>query len=249
MSTHPISAGHGYTYLTSPDDGAGRVGRRCRAARRVLLRARRGAGPVDRARARRAGHRARAGACSEEQMTALFGEGRHPNATAIAAQLRAEGQGEDVVALATELGRPFALNLANNEYRRQLAQLAAEWNRAHGQPAARRCRSTIASSDPDGGRRRDVRCGARPRGGRAGAVDVRRAAISRRLACGGRVRPDVLAGQERVRAVGARARGGEGPDRAGAPSGGRATRWTGSSGRRRTRGSAATASARSRRAG
>ena len=72
---------------------------------------------------------------SEEQMVALFGEGRHPDAARIEQQLRAEGAGADVIEAATALGTPFALNLANNEYLRQVAQLMAEWNRAHGQPA------------------------------------------------------------------------------------------------------------------
>src|SRR4051794_25324957 len=110
MSTHPISAGHGYTYLTRQTMaqdasvvGAGQLGayysERGEAPGRWLGRGLAGLG-------------IEAGlGVSEEQMTALFGEGRHPDAVAIAAELRAEGQGEDVVALATELGKPFSLNL------------------------------------------------------------------------------------------------------------------------------------------
>lgn len=134
MSTHPISAGHGYTYLTRQTmaqdatvvgaDGLGAYySERGEAPGQWMGRGLDGLGiepgaPV-----------------SEAQMTVLFGEGRHPNSAALAAQLRAESQGDDVVELATTLGTPFALNLANNAYRRQVAQLASEWNRAHDQPA------------------------------------------------------------------------------------------------------------------
>ena len=36
---------------------------------------------------------------------------------------------------ATRLGRPFVLNAANSEFRRQVAQLLVDWNTERGLPA------------------------------------------------------------------------------------------------------------------
>jgi conjugative relaxase-like TrwC/TraI family protein len=134
MSTHPITAGHGYTYLTSqtmaqdasvvPVGGLGAYySERGEAPGRWMGSGLDALGLDPDARV------------LEPHMVALFGHGRHPDAEAIETRLRAEGAGEDVIAQAISLGQPFALNLANTEYRRQVAQLASEWNRAEGRSA------------------------------------------------------------------------------------------------------------------
>lgn len=134
MSAHKITAGHGYTYLTRqvaaqdapaiPPGGLGAYyAERGEAPGRWMGRGLDGLGLAE------------GSAVAEDQMMALFGEGRHPDAARLAAELRADGLGEDAIAAATALGTPFVLNLANNEYLRQVAQLMAEWNRANGQPA------------------------------------------------------------------------------------------------------------------
>ena len=133
MGTHVISAGHGYTYLTRqtmvqdasaiPPGGIG------------AYYAERGEAPGQWLGSGLGGVGIEIGdPVSEAQMIALFGEGRHPDSAAIETQLQAEGAGLDVVAAATELGRPFALNLANSDYQRMVAQLVGEWNTAQGLP-------------------------------------------------------------------------------------------------------------------
>ncbi len=134
MGLHPISAGHGYLYLTRqtavqdaspvPAGGIGAYyAERGESPGRWLGRGLVGFGVAP------------GSTVSEAQMLALFGEGRHPDTAAMTALLEAEGADPDVIDAATELGRPFLLNLANTEFARQVAQLAAEWNTRHGQPA------------------------------------------------------------------------------------------------------------------
>jgi conjugative relaxase-like TrwC/TraI family protein len=133
MGTHVISAGHGYTYLTRQtmvQDAsvipAGGIG---------AYYAERGEAPGQWLGSGLAGVGLEpGGAVSEAQMIALFGEGRHPDASAIEAALHAEGAGLDVIEAATALGRPFALNLANSDYQRMVAQLVGEWNTGQGLP-------------------------------------------------------------------------------------------------------------------
>jgi conjugative relaxase-like TrwC/TraI family protein len=135
MSAHKLTAGHGYTYLTRHTmahdgmapavDGIG------------AYYTERGESPGRWVGSGLTGMGIETGApVSEQQMLALFGEGRHPDAAEIASELRADGHGADVIQEATELGTPFALNVAANEFHRQVAQLAAEWNVANRQPAS-----------------------------------------------------------------------------------------------------------------
>jgi conjugative relaxase-like TrwC/TraI family protein len=133
MSAHKITAGHGYTYLTS-QVAAQDAG--------VIPRGRLGAYYSERGES--PGQWLGSGLGSlglergsvvrENQMIALFGEGRHPNAARLTRDLRARGADETALDAATALGRPFALNLANREYLRTVAQLTAEWNCAQGHP-------------------------------------------------------------------------------------------------------------------
>lgn len=137
MSTHVITAGHGYTYLTRhtmAGDGLG------------AYYSERGEAPGSWLGRGLAGLELEAGrVVREPEMIALFGEGRHPLADEITARLLAEGLGAAAAAAATELGRPFALNLANSGYARQVAQLAAEWNRVHDQPVSATVPAPVAA--------------------------------------------------------------------------------------------------------
>ncbi len=134
MSTHKITAGHGYTYLTR--QVAAQDASAVPPGGLAEYYSERGEAPGTWLGSGLAGVGITAGATvSEEQMTALFGEGRHPDAVSIERALRAEGADDEVIAAATELGTPFELNVANNEYLRQVAQLMTEWNRANGQAA------------------------------------------------------------------------------------------------------------------
>lgn len=133
MSAHKITAGHGYTYLTR--QVAAQDASVVPAGGLSAYYAERGEAPGRWMGSGLAGLGIAEGAAvAEEQMVALFGEGRHPDAQRIEAQLHAEGAGDDVLEGATAIGAPFELNVANNEYLRQVAQLMTEWNRANGQP-------------------------------------------------------------------------------------------------------------------
>ena len=133
MSAHKITAGHGYTYLTSQV-----------AAQDAGMISRGGLGAYYSERGESPGQWLGSGLRSldidrglvvrEDQMIALFGEGRHPDTATLTRDLRARGADGTAVAAATALGRPFDLNLANSEYLRMVAQLTAEWNRAQRRP-------------------------------------------------------------------------------------------------------------------
>ena len=133
MSAHKLTAGHGYTYLTSQV-----------AAQDAGMISRGGLGAYYSERGESPGQWLGSGLRSldierglvarEDQMIALFGEGRHPDTATLTRDLRARGADGTAVAAATALGRPFDLNLANSEYLRMVAQLTAEWNRAQRRP-------------------------------------------------------------------------------------------------------------------
>src|SRR5690348_2268180 len=101
MSAHKLTAGHGYTYLTRQTmahDGAAVT-----ADGLGAYYSEHGEAPGRWLGAGLAGLGIEAGALvGEQQMIALFGEGRHPDAVEIAARLRAEGHGEEVAAAAAE---------------------------------------------------------------------------------------------------------------------------------------------------
>ncbi|WJJ14633.1 MobF family relaxase (plasmid) [Prescottella equi] len=80
---------------------------------------------------------------SSEQMRALFGEGRHPNATEIEKRLVAEGiaRGLDKEAatrqalVETKLGNPFRIYAGETEFRQLVAERFADYNVARGESA------------------------------------------------------------------------------------------------------------------
>ncbi|WP_280423859.1 MobF family relaxase [Nocardia carnea] len=77
---------------------------------------------------------------TEDQMKSLFGLGRHPNATAIDAevydeQIRLGAKHKDAVRAAdraTRLGNPFRLYSGNSAFRKQCAKAFQEYNSEHG---------------------------------------------------------------------------------------------------------------------
>lgn len=72
------------------------------------------------------------------QMKALFGEGRHPDADAIEAQLMAEGYGPAAAMSMTKLGSPFKIFTGASEFRQAVAQEFTRYNESIGeQPYAR----------------------------------------------------------------------------------------------------------------
>jgi len=72
------------------------------------------------------------GEVSEAQMRALFGEGRHPDAERIEAELIAAGHGAPAVLTATRLGSPFRRFDGANEFRRRVAAEFGIYNVANG---------------------------------------------------------------------------------------------------------------------
>jgi conjugative relaxase-like TrwC/TraI family protein len=79
---------------------------------------------------------------AEEQMTALFGEGLHPNATKITEHLTGMGLWVDGAHAAAKLGRPFRLGANENEFTRRLRSAYGEYNETLG-------RATNAPLDAD----------------------------------------------------------------------------------------------------
>ncbi|MDP8017628.1 MobF family relaxase [Prescottella equi] len=88
---------------------------------------------------------------SSEQMRALFGEGRHPNATEIEKRLVAEGiaRGLDKEAatrqalVETKLGNPFRIYAGETEFRQLVAERFADYNVARGESANARIDDTM----------------------------------------------------------------------------------------------------------
>lgn len=80
---------------------------------------------------------------TSEQMKALWGEGRHPNATAIEATMIGEGHSAAVAVAATRLGSPFKIYSGATDFQQAVAQAFAEHNTARGVKA----RAEISAED------------------------------------------------------------------------------------------------------
>ena len=76
-----------------------------------------------------------AGEVSAAQMNALFGEGRHPDADRIEAEMIAAGSSPEEALRATKLGRRFARYGGSDELRSQVGEAYKQYNRDHGRPA------------------------------------------------------------------------------------------------------------------
>ncbi len=74
------------------------------------------------------------GPVTEAQMTALFGEGRHPDAERIERLMRAAGHGTPAILAATRLGSPFAVSDAVNPFRQRCAKAFEAHNAREGVP-------------------------------------------------------------------------------------------------------------------
>src|SRR4051794_31601512 len=79
-------------------------------------------------------HLGLSGAVTPAQMNALFGEGRHPNADAIEAELIAGGATADEALKATRLGRRFPQYSALDHLRSQVSQAYKDHNVSLGRP-------------------------------------------------------------------------------------------------------------------
>ncbi|MGW5745034.1 MobF family relaxase [Amycolatopsis sp. NPDC003861] len=79
-------------------------------------------------------HLGLSGAVTPAQMNALFGEGRHPHADAIEADMIADGATAAEALKATRLGRRFPQYSALDHLRSQVSQAYKDYNRLHGRP-------------------------------------------------------------------------------------------------------------------
>ncbi|MFJ9782519.1 MobF family relaxase [Amycolatopsis sp. NPDC101161] len=79
-------------------------------------------------------HLGLSGAVTPAQMNALFGEGRHPHADAIEAEMIAGGATAEEALKATRLGRRFPQYSALDHLRSQVSQAYKDYNRLHGRP-------------------------------------------------------------------------------------------------------------------
>ena len=70
----------------------------------------------------------------EEQMVALFGEGRHPDAVGIEVEMAAAGHDVLAILAATKLGSPYRVEKGPPEFRKQLAVRFEAWNASAGLP-------------------------------------------------------------------------------------------------------------------
>jgi len=140
MSLHKLTAGDGYTYLTrqvaavdSTERGSSSLGQyyteKGESPGQWMGSGLDGLGSV-----------AVDSGVSEAQMKALFGEGRHPDADAIAQELIAEGKRSATALAATQLGVPFKLFEGATEFRTLVAQRFV----AHNMAAGRKGNATIA---------------------------------------------------------------------------------------------------------
>jgi len=135
MSLHKLTAGDGYTYLT-----------RQVAALDATAKGQSGLGEYYSQRGESPGRWAGAGLAGlagmavgqrvgEEQMKALFGEGRHPDATRIEHETFAAGATGREAIEASCLGRPFPIyDTPGDGFRARCAQVFGEFNAALGFP-------------------------------------------------------------------------------------------------------------------
>jgi len=139
MSLHKLTAGDGYTYLTrqvavvdSTERGSASLGeyytekgespgRWMGSGLAGLDTSGAGLNAVD-----------LGSAVSEAQMLALFGEGRHPDATAIEERLIGEGKHPSEALVQTRLGTPYAVYEGSTRFRQVVAQRFVAHNVAVG---------------------------------------------------------------------------------------------------------------------
>jgi DNA primase catalytic core len=134
MSLHKLTAGDGYTYLT-----------RQVAVQDATSRGKDGLSDYYSQRGESPGQWLGRGAdglpefpddpqVTEDQMVALFGEGRHPDAVRIEAEMIAAGHDVPAVLAATRLGSPYKVSSEPGQWRTQLAVRFEAWNADAGLP-------------------------------------------------------------------------------------------------------------------
>jgi len=141
MSLHKLTAGDGYTYLTrqvaasdATERGTSSLGEyyteKGESPGRWM-----GAGLVGLASETLGSESAvvKDSAVAEAQMLALFGEGRHPNATVIEKRQIAAGATPTDALAATKLGKKFLVFEESPEFQKQLAQRFTAHNSARGE--------------------------------------------------------------------------------------------------------------------
>jgi len=140
MSLHKLTAGDGYTYLTRQVAAADATERGTSSLGAYYTEKGEspgkwmGAGLVGLASETLGSESAvvKDSAVAEAQMLALFGEGRHPNATVIEEQQIAAGAAPTDALKATRLGKKFLVFEESPEFQKQLAQRFTAHNSAHG---------------------------------------------------------------------------------------------------------------------
>src|SRR4051794_5369627 len=119
MTVHVLHAGNGYTYLTRSVAACdARLGRSESLADYYVAQGQ----PPGRWAGRGAASLGVSGVVTEAQMRNLFGEGRHPDADAVAAALIATGATPEEAARATRLGRRFPQYRPRPGVARQVAE-------------------------------------------------------------------------------------------------------------------------------
>ncbi|HET9658020.1 MAG TPA: MobF family relaxase, partial [Kineosporiaceae bacterium] len=134
MSLHKLTAGDGYTYLTRQVAAADATSRGFSSLGDYY--AQKGESPGEWMGRGLSGlpHFSVEGGVTEAQMKALFGEGRHPDAERIEAQMRAAGHGVPAILAATRLGSPYQVCDDVGEFRRRCAAAYREVNAVLGVP-------------------------------------------------------------------------------------------------------------------
>ncbi len=134
MSLHKLTAGDGYTYLT-----------RQVAAQDVTHRGKDALSDYYSQQGESPGRWLSTGApglpgfpesltVTEDQMVALFGEGRHPDALRIEKEMAAAGHEVPAILAATRLGSPYKVHNGATKFRVQLAIRYQAWNADAGLP-------------------------------------------------------------------------------------------------------------------
>jgi DNA primase catalytic core len=134
MSLHKLTAGDGYTYLTRQVAAADATSRGFGSLGDYY--AQRGESPGEWLGRGLVGlpQFSAEGGVTEAQMRALWGEGRHPDAERIEAEMRAAGHGVPAILAATRLGSPYRVYEGVNEFRRRCAAAYGEVNAVLGLP-------------------------------------------------------------------------------------------------------------------
>ena len=130
MGVHKLSAGSGYTYLTS--QVAAHDATEVSPGSLEAYYSEKGESPGRWVGAGVDAFGLAGTVVSEAQMKALFGEGIHPDADRIQAEMAGAGASAKRIAAAVKLGRDFTVTATGSDFPRRLATAYAEHNTARG---------------------------------------------------------------------------------------------------------------------